>query len=157
MPTTEAGIKTIGVSQLYVPLGDETADGAIVVRIWWKRLVTLIWIGALVMMAGGVVSLLDRRLRIGAPSRRPRLAAANPVGRQHEEIDALPCWVLAFVLWQQGVLLAVQPGEALADPVLEARARALSAELRCMVCQNQSIDIPTPNWRVTCGFWCASG
>jgi cytochrome c-type biogenesis protein CcmH len=36
--------------------------------------------------------------------------------------------------------LAVQPGEQLADPVLEARARTLSAELRCMVCQNQSID-----------------
>jgi cytochrome c-type biogenesis protein CcmH len=35
---------------------------------------------------------------------------------------------------------AVQPGEVLADPALEARARALSAELRCMVCQNQSID-----------------
>ncbi|HEY0291439.1 MAG TPA: cytochrome c-type biogenesis protein [Hansschlegelia sp.] len=35
---------------------------------------------------------------------------------------------------------AVQPGEALADPALEARARALGGELRCMVCQNQSID-----------------
>ena len=36
--------------------------------------------------------------------------------------------------------LAVQPDEVMKDPVLEARARALSAELRCMVCQNQSID-----------------
>ena len=36
--------------------------------------------------------------------------------------------------------LAVAPDEILDDPVLEARARALSAELRCMVCQNQSID-----------------
>jgi len=36
--------------------------------------------------------------------------------------------------------LAVEPGERLADPVLEARARALSGELRCLVCQNQSID-----------------
>ncbi|HZL40304.1 MAG TPA: cytochrome c-type biogenesis protein, partial [Pseudolabrys sp.] len=35
---------------------------------------------------------------------------------------------------------AVQPGEMLKDPVLEARARHLSRELRCMVCQNQSID-----------------
>lgn len=35
---------------------------------------------------------------------------------------------------------AVNPDEVLADPALEARARALSAELRCMVCQNQSID-----------------
>lgn len=36
--------------------------------------------------------------------------------------------------------LAVNPDEVLSDPALEARARALSAELRCMVCQNQSID-----------------
>jgi len=35
---------------------------------------------------------------------------------------------------------AVEPNEMLADPGLEARARALSKELRCMVCQNQSID-----------------
>ncbi len=34
----------------------------------------------------------------------------------------------------------MQPDELMKDPVLEARARALSAELRCMVCQNQSID-----------------
>jgi cytochrome c-type biogenesis protein CcmH len=36
--------------------------------------------------------------------------------------------------------LAVQPDEILKDPALEARARTLSQELRCMVCQNQSID-----------------
>jgi cytochrome c-type biogenesis protein CcmH len=35
---------------------------------------------------------------------------------------------------------AVEPGERLADPALEIRARAISAELRCLVCQNQSID-----------------
>ena len=35
---------------------------------------------------------------------------------------------------------AVQPGEILADPKMEARARDISAELRCLVCQNQSID-----------------
>jgi cytochrome c-type biogenesis protein CcmH len=36
--------------------------------------------------------------------------------------------------------LGVNPDEVLADPALEARARTISAELRCMVCQNQSID-----------------
>lgn len=36
--------------------------------------------------------------------------------------------------------LAVEPDEMLSDPALEARARTLSAELRCLVCQNQSID-----------------
>jgi len=37
-------------------------------------------------------------------------------------------------------VLAVEPSERLADPALEARARTLSEELRCLVCQNQSID-----------------
>jgi cytochrome c-type biogenesis protein CcmF len=78
MPTTEAGILTLGFSQLYVSLGDPTADGGIVVRIWWKPLVTLIWLGALVMMAGGAVSLSDRRLRVGAPAKRAKVA--SPAG-----------------------------------------------------------------------------
>ncbi len=39
-----------------------------------------------------------------------------------------------------GPALAVNPDERLADPVLEARARALGKSLRCLVCQNQSID-----------------
>ena len=39
-----------------------------------------------------------------------------------------------------GPTLAVQPDEILNDPALERRARDLSRELRCMVCQNQSID-----------------
>ncbi len=34
----------------------------------------------------------------------------------------------------------VEPGERLADPALEARARAITAELRCLVCQNESVD-----------------
>jgi cytochrome c-type biogenesis protein CcmF len=70
MTTTESGIKTIGFSQLYISLGDEGTDGSVVVRLWWKPLVTLIWLGALVMMAGAAMSLMDRRLRVGAPSRR---------------------------------------------------------------------------------------
>jgi cytochrome c-type biogenesis protein CcmH len=48
--------------------------------------------------------------------------------------------LLALSLLGSSHALAVQPDEILADPVLEARARALSKELRCMVCQNQSID-----------------
>lgn len=39
-----------------------------------------------------------------------------------------------------GAAHAVEPGEELADPALEARARAITEELRCLVCQNQSID-----------------
>lgn len=56
-----------------------------------------------------------------------------------KRVGLLACLMLAMALWHAPAS-AVQPGEALADPALEARARALSAELRCMVCQNQSID-----------------
>jgi cytochrome c-type biogenesis protein CcmH len=48
--------------------------------------------------------------------------------------------VLTLTLVASPRLEAVQPDEILADSALEGRARALSKELRCMVCQNQSID-----------------
>jgi cytochrome c-type biogenesis protein CcmH len=47
---------------------------------------------------------------------------------------------VAFMLLSASPVFAVNPDEVLDDPALEARARALSAQLRCMVCQNQSID-----------------
>ena len=77
MPTTEAGIATRGFSQIYVSMGDPTANGGTVVRVWWKPLVTLIWLGAVVMMMGGAMSLFDRRLRVGAPARRKARAAVQ--------------------------------------------------------------------------------
>jgi cytochrome c-type biogenesis protein CcmH len=49
-------------------------------------------------------------------------------------------WMIVPLLASTANALAVQPDEVLADPALEARARVLSKELRCMVCQNQSID-----------------
>ncbi len=49
-------------------------------------------------------------------------------------------FVSLIALAMVGPAQSVQPDEILADPALEARARALSRELRCMVCQNQSID-----------------
>jgi cytochrome c-type biogenesis protein CcmH len=53
----------------------------------------------------------------------------------------LPRLALVFALTMAASFAhAVQPDELLSDPALEGRARALSAELRCMVCQNQSID-----------------
>lgn len=50
------------------------------------------------------------------------------------------CAVLAGLLAGPGPARAVQPDEILPDPALEARARDISRELRCLVCQNQSID-----------------
>jgi cytochrome c-type biogenesis protein CcmF len=65
--TTEAARLTRGASQLYISLGDTAADGSIAVRIYHKPLVLLIWFGPVLMAFGGMLSLSDRRLRIGAP------------------------------------------------------------------------------------------
>ena len=65
--TTEAALLNRGPSQLYISLGDATADGGITVRIYHKPLVLLIWFGPVLMAFGGLLSLSDRRLRVGAP------------------------------------------------------------------------------------------
>lgn len=51
-----------------------------------------------------------------------------------------PVYFLFAALLSASPVLAVLPGEQLADPYLEARARIISQELRCVVCQNQTID-----------------
>jgi cytochrome c-type biogenesis protein CcmF len=78
MPTTEAAIQTYGLSQLYLQLG-EPLDGTHVVRVWHKPYILLIWLGTLVMAGAGVLSLTDRRLRVGLPqpSHRPVAKAAE--------------------------------------------------------------------------------
>jgi cytochrome c-type biogenesis protein CcmF len=80
MTTTEAALFTSGASQLYVSLGDPNPDGSLAVRIYHKPLVLLIWLGALVMVFGGLLSLSDRRLRVGAPrpARAKQQAAVQP-------------------------------------------------------------------------------
>ena len=74
--TTEVALKTTNFSQLYLSLGDIAADGTTTVRLYWKPLVTLIWLGAIVMALGGLLSLSDRRLRVGAP--RPARRSLQP-------------------------------------------------------------------------------
>jgi len=67
MSTTEAALLTRGFIQIYLSLGDSNADGAVTVRLYHKPFVLLIWLGAVVMVIGGALSLSDRRLRVGAP------------------------------------------------------------------------------------------
>jgi cytochrome c-type biogenesis protein CcmF len=78
MPTTEAGIVTFGLGQLYASLDDFASDGRVSIRAYWKPLVTLIWGGALLMALGGALSLSDRRVRIAAARRQA--ASSHAVG-----------------------------------------------------------------------------
>ena len=76
--TTEAALMARGLSQLYVSLGDVNPDGSVVVRIYHKPMVLLIWLGPLLMFLGGALSLSDRRLRVGAPRPARRTGALQP-------------------------------------------------------------------------------
>jgi cytochrome c-type biogenesis protein CcmF len=76
---TQAAIRLSPMDDLYLVVGDPRGDDgrAYVVRAYVHPLVGLIWLGVLIMVGGGVVSLSDRRYRIGAPVRRTKLAAAS--------------------------------------------------------------------------------
>jgi cytochrome c-type biogenesis protein CcmF len=76
MTTNEAALLTRGASQLYLSLGDANNDGSVAIRLYYKPLVMLIWLGAVVMMLGGALSLSDRRLRVGAPKPAAKSALA---------------------------------------------------------------------------------
>jgi len=82
-PTTQVGLLTTGFGQIYVSLGDSAPDGSIGVRLYWKPLVLLIWLGAAVMASGGALSLTDRRLRLGYPLAR-RASPATVAGAPAE-------------------------------------------------------------------------
>ncbi|KQP61707.1 heme lyase CcmF/NrfE family subunit [Methylobacterium sp. Leaf108] len=75
MTVTESGLLTVGASQVYASIGEVMADGSIGLRLYYKPLVLLIWLGAVVMALGGAVSITDRRMRVGAPAK----AKARPL------------------------------------------------------------------------------
>ena len=73
MARAEAGIVTLGLGQFYESIGSPVAGSPTIdVKLYWKPLVTLIWIGALIMGLGGALSLSDRRLRFGIAARGRR-------------------------------------------------------------------------------------
>jgi cytochrome c-type biogenesis protein CcmF len=79
MPTTEVGLHQTLMGDVYVVMGDEAADGARAVRLYYNPLVNFIWLGAAFLFAGGLLSLSDRRYRVGAPR---RVAATQAVAAE---------------------------------------------------------------------------
>jgi cytochrome c-type biogenesis protein CcmF len=73
--TTEAAIHTTWMADLYLTIGDRAPDGTWPVHAFRNPLVPWIWSGAIFTALGGVVSLTDRRHRVGAPKRSTRAAA----------------------------------------------------------------------------------
>ena len=78
MPTTEAAIHTTLMGDLYAVIGDAEGDeGAYVTRIYFNPLVVWMWIGCIVMMFGGTLSMTDRRHRVGVPHKRQHASATS--------------------------------------------------------------------------------
>jgi cytochrome c-type biogenesis protein CcmF len=79
MQTTEVGLHQMLSGDLYVVMGDRAGAEGRSIRVYFNPLVSLIWIGALIMFLAGAVSLTDRRYRVGAPkpTRRPAMAPAE--------------------------------------------------------------------------------
>jgi cytochrome c-type biogenesis protein CcmF len=68
MPTTEVARLTRGLGQVYVALGETNVGEAVPVRAYWKPFVLLLWLGPVLMALGGLFSLMERRMRVGAPA-----------------------------------------------------------------------------------------
>jgi len=138
MATTEAALMSRGVNQLYISIGDPNKDGSVPVRLYFKPYVLMIWLGA------GIMFLAVRCRFRSAPACRRAAAGQGQSPRR-----AAACGVTTVrYLYALLLLLAslvVSGARRAADEMLsgpEARdpRPRISEQLRCMVCQNESID-----------------
>ncbi|MBM3518198.1 MAG: heme lyase CcmF/NrfE family subunit [Alphaproteobacteria bacterium] len=82
MDTTEAAIRPTVTGDLYAVVGDGDGAGGFATRLYYKPFVHWIWLGAGIMMVGGLISLTDRRHRVGAPARPPAPARLEPAAAE---------------------------------------------------------------------------
>ena len=111
--TTEAAIISSNLSQFYLVLGEQINDKSWVIRIWYKPMIMLIWIGGLFMGIGGLLSLVKR-------------------------INIKPAKQISFF-----IMLMFLSGNLFADNKIQSnedRVTDISLQIRCMVCQSQTID-----------------
>ncbi len=111
--TTEAAIVNDNFTQLYLVLGEKIDEDSWVIRIWYKPMITLIWLGGLLMAIGGLLSFIKRFKKTS--------------------ITKISLIFLIFF-----APLAVYSQDL--SPALEKRIHDINLQVRCMVCQSQTID-----------------
>ncbi|GHF14391.1 cytochrome c biogenesis protein CcmF [Kordiimonas sediminis] len=78
--TTEASITPLFSGDLYAVIGESAGGGAWSMRLYFKPMISGLWVGSIMMMLGGLLSLSDRRLRIGSPEGRKKHASVKTAG-----------------------------------------------------------------------------
>ncbi|MEC7381299.1 MAG: heme lyase CcmF/NrfE family subunit [Pseudomonadota bacterium] len=111
--TTEAAIVNDNFTQLYLVLGEKIDEDSWIIRIWYKPMITLIWLGGLLMAIGGLLSFIKRFKKTS--------------------ITKISLIFLIFF-----APLAVYSQDL--SPALEKRIHDINLQVRCMVCQSQTID-----------------
>ena len=139
-------------------------DGRIAVRLYYKPLVLLIWLGAVIMFVGGALSLSDRRLRVGAPrpakARPPRRCSRRSDCREAIRVDlhaADRVLLRSYCAAPRAAAAPCSPTRCCQIP-RSRRARARCRGSCAAWCARTSRStIPRRRWRAICASWCASG
>jgi cytochrome c-type biogenesis protein CcmF len=83
MTTSQAGLLNVSLGQIHIVISDQETEGPLDTRLYWKPLVSLIWLGSVLMALGGGIALTDRRIRLGIAERaRRRRMPAKPVAAE---------------------------------------------------------------------------
>lgn len=76
MTTTEGAVETTLTGDLFIVIGDAQSQGSWGLRVYYKPMQVWLWIGAAIMVLGGIISLSDRRYRIGSPQNKKKARRA---------------------------------------------------------------------------------
>ena len=117
--TTEAGIYSKYFSHVYIILGEKINSDEWMVRIWFKPLVSLIWIGALIASLGGLISLLDKIIF------KPNL----------RYLVFLFIFLFSYPMNSYSDNISIHESE-----LIESRIKSINQNIRCLVCESQTID-----------------
>ena len=118
--TTEAAIMTKFLSHIYIVLGEKVGDEEWVVRIWYKPFITLIWIGALLTALGGLFALVNRK-------------------KFSYSFFKIVCFFVISITIPTGSNAETLETKEF-DYVIEKRIHSINQNIRCMVCESQTID-----------------
>ena len=107
-------------SHIYIVLGERVDDEEWIVRVWYKPFISLIWIGAIITALGGIVGLINRR--------------------NYSKKSLKVLGIFLFLLFLPINSHAEPSDISNYDNSLEKRIQSINQNIRCMVCESQTID-----------------